>query len=81
MGVKKLVKKIVKFLNLSEFKTKGKRKSLRILLCKLKKKRMQVLKELLQDMDKKREKELQEELQLIALHIEKVENKLTSLEA
>jgi len=81
MGVKKLIKKIVKFLNLSEFQTKGKKNSLRTLLCKLKKKRMQVLKELLQDMDKKREKELQEELKLIALHIEKVENKLTSLEA
>lgn len=79
MGVKKLVKKIAKFLNISDFKVKGKRKALRRLLCKLKKKRLQTLKELLNEGDKKKEKELQEELHLIAFHIEKVENKLASL--
>ena len=79
MGVKKLIGKITEFLNISNFKFNSKKKSLKNLLCKLKKKRVQILKELKKDLEIQDKKKLQEELEIISFHITKAKKKLASL--
>ena len=76
MKAKKFIANVKEYLGLEEFDIKGKRKSVTILLEKLKLKH----RELNQDINKnKDEKELYEELDIIALHIKKAEAILKKL--
>jgi len=79
MGVKKFVRGVLKSLNLQDFKIKGKKKSLKTLLLKLKKKRVKILKELKEEPKKADADELKDELELLTLHIRKAKKKLNSL--
>jgi len=74
--VKKFIAKAKEYLGLHEFDIKGKRKSVTILVEKLRAKD----EELRQNKGKNRdEKELHEELEIIDLHIKKAEEILTKL--
>jgi hypothetical protein len=80
MGAKRIIKNITDFLDISNFTFNGKKKALKKLLLKLKKKRVQVLKQLKNESEEKDIKALQEELKLISHHIGKAKKKLISLQ-
>ena len=76
MKVKEFVENIKAYLGLHEFEKKGKKKSVKILLEKLKQK----LEEITLEIEKRpEEKELIEELEIISLHIKKAEKILEKL--
>jgi gamma-glutamyl phosphate reductase len=79
MGVKKFIHNVIESLSLSEFKLKGKRKSLKTLLQKLKKRRVKILKAMRDDIECEREQELSQELEIVSFHIAKAKKKLASL--
>lgn len=79
MRTKKLIGKIVDFLNLKNFTLSGKKRALKELLKKLKEKRIILLKELKKERSPEEEKALNEELGILSLHISKARAKLESL--
>lgn len=78
MGAKKIIKNITDFLNISNFTLNGKKKALKKLLFKLKKKRVEALRELKKEPEAEDKKKLQEELELLSFHITKAKKKLES---
>lgn len=78
MGTKKIIKNITDFLNISNFTLNGKKKALKKLLLKLKKKRVEALRELKKEPEAEDKKKLQEELELLSFHIAKAKKKLES---
>lgn len=76
MKVKKFIDNIKEYLELHEFEKKSKKKSVKILLKKLKLKYADIAKDL---EAKPEEKELIEELDIISLHIKKAEKILEKL--
>ncbi len=76
MKVKEFIESIKVYLGLHEFEKKGKKKSVKILLEKLKQKNDEITLELEK---KPEEKELIEELEIISLHIKKAEKILEKL--
>jgi len=79
MGVKKFIQNVLESLKITDFEITSKKKSLKALLSKLKKKRVDVLRELKNESSDKKIKELNEELELITLHIKKGKNRLEDL--
>ncbi len=76
MKVKKFIDRAKEYLGLHEFEKKGKKKSVEILLDKLKLKHEEITQEIKKKSD---EKELIEELDIISLHIKKAEKILEKL--
>lgn len=76
MKAKKFITNIKEYLGLHTFDIKGKRKSVKILLKKLKYKHEELSQSIGKNID---EKELNEEIEIIALHIKKAEGILTKL--
>ena len=79
MGINKFIKSVIGALNLKDFELKSKKKSLKTLLCKLKKHRVKILKELKKEKSKKEILELNEELELISVHIKNGKERLNAL--
>jgi len=79
MSVKKFIKKVFKSLNMKSFEFNGKKKSLKILLKKLKKRRVKILKMLKTERKQKIKDELQEECDLITIHIKNGKKKFNEL--
>lgn len=79
MGVKKFIQSVLESLNMKDFELKSKKKSLKTLLSKLKKKRVNTLKELESESDQEKRALIKEELDLITFHLEKGKNKLNKL--
>jgi hypothetical protein len=73
---KKFINSVKEYLGLHDFEKKGKKKSVAILLEKLKLKYDEINKEIEKKSDKK---ELIEELEIISLHIKKAEKILEKL--
>jgi hypothetical protein len=71
MGVKKFIKSIKKFLNVAEFETEKKKKSVKGLLKLLNKRKRTLKKQLELDLEKKEKKELKEDLEIVSLEIKK----------
>ena len=78
MGIKKFIRKALETLDISDFEIKGKKRSLKSLLKKLKQKRLELLKEI-KEPSQKPLKELQDELELLNFHIKKGKEKLNEL--
>jgi chromosome segregation ATPase len=78
MGIKKFIRAAIEALDISDFEIKGKKKSLKSLLKKLKQRRVELLKEI-KNPSQKPLKELQDELELLNLHIKKGKEKLNEL--
>lgn len=76
MKVKSFIEKIKAYLDLHKFEKKGKKKSVAILLEKLKSKHSEISQKLKENRD---QKELQEELDIISIHIKKAEKILEKL--
>ncbi len=81
MGVNKFIQNVLKSLNMKNFELKSKKKSLKTLLTKLKKKRVQMLQELEFESDQEKRALIKEELELITFHLEKGKKKLMELKA
>ena len=79
MGVKKFINDVIDSLKIESFELKGKKKSLKTLLCKLKKRRVKVLKELRVEENEKKIAALKEESELINFHIKNGKEKLNEL--
>ena len=79
MGVKRFIEKVIKTLRLSDFKIRGKKKSIKNLLKKLKKRRVKIYKSLESGLSKNEKTELQEELDIISLQIKKGKKILNKL--
>jgi hypothetical protein len=79
MGIKKFIQNVLESLNITDFEITSKKRSLKNLITKLKKKRVELLKELQEELSQKRVEELTQELQLIDFHIKKGKNKLEEL--
>jgi hypothetical protein len=79
MGVKKFINGVIDSLKIESFELKGKKKSLKTLLCKLKKRRVEVLKELKKEDDEKKRAALKEEYELVSIHIKNGKEKLNEL--
>lgn len=79
MNVKKFIKKVFNSLDLKPFEYNGKKKSLKILLNKLKKRRVKILKLLKTEKKQKILDELQEECDLINMHIKNGKKKFNEL--
>ena len=79
MGVKKFIQNVLESLKITDFEITSKKKSLKALLSKLKKKRVDILKELQKEPSDKQKTELNEELELISLHIKKGKKRLEEL--
>ena len=79
MRAKKLIEKIVDFLDISDFSFNTKKRALKVLLKKLKEKKASTLKELENEHTKDEEHLLKEELNLLSLHIDKAKKKIDLL--
>ena len=79
MGVKKFIQNVLESLNMESFEILGKKKSLKKLLQKLKKRRVQILSELEFETNQEKRELIKEELKLISLHIKKGKEKLNEL--
>lgn len=79
MGVKKFIQSVIESLNMESFELLGKKKSLKKLLQKLKKRRVQILSELEFETNQEKRELIKEELKLISLHIKKGKEKLNEL--
>ncbi len=79
MGVKKFIRGVLESLGMDDFELNGKKKSLKILLNKLKKRRVRILKELEFESNQEKRKKIKEELELVSFHVEKGKKKLTAL--
>ncbi len=76
MKVKEFIKSVKAYLGLHDFEKKGKKKSVAILLEKLKLKHDEISQNLKKN---SKQKELIEELEIISLHIQKAEKILEKL--
>jgi len=79
MGVKKFIQNVLESLNMKSFELVGKKKSLKKLLQKLKKRRVQILHELEFETNQEKRALIKEELSLITFHIKKGKEKLNEL--
>ena len=79
MGVKKFIQKVLESLKITDFEITSKKKSLKALLSKLKKKRVDILRELQKGSSDKKTNELNEELELVTFHITKGKKRLEEL--
>lgn len=79
MGVKKFIQSVLESLNMKNFELVGKKKSLKTLLQKLKKRRVQILSELEFETNQEKRDLIKEELSLITFHIKKGKEKLNEL--
>ena len=79
MGVKKFIQSVLESLNMKNFELVGKKKSLKKLLQKLKKRRVQILSELEFETNQEKRDLIKEELSLITFHIKKGKEKLNEL--
>ena len=79
MGVKKFIQSVLESLNMKNFELAGKKKSLKTLLQKLKKRRVQILSELEFETNQEKRDLSKEELSLITFHIKKGKEKLNEL--
>lgn len=79
MGVKKFIQKVLESLKITDFEITSKKKSLKALLSKLKKKRVDILRELQKESSTKNINELKEELELVTFHITKGKKRLEEL--
>ncbi|MEA3433782.1 MAG: hypothetical protein U9R13_04320 [Campylobacterota bacterium] len=79
MGIKKFIEDVKASLNLNEFEKKGKKKSIKRLLEKLRARKEILDKVPKKKLDKKEKKELEEELAIITLQIKKGEKILDEL--
>jgi len=79
MGVKKFIQSVLESLNMKNFELIGKKKSLKTLLQKLKKRRVQILSELEFETNQEKRDLIKEELSLITFHIKKGKEKLNEL--
>lgn len=71
MSIKKFIASVISSLNLEEFETKGKKKSIKRLLEKLELRKDILHKTAKKNLTKKEKKELKEELAIIKLQIKK----------
>ncbi len=81
MGIKKFIESVKESLNLDEIDTKGKKRSIKRLLEKLRSRKEILDKVPKKKLNKKEKKELKEELSIITLQIKKGENILDELNA
>jgi len=79
MGIKKFIESVQESLNLDTFEKKGKKKSLKRLLEKLKSRREILHKVSKKKLNKKEKKAYEEELAIITLQIKKAEKILDEL--
>ena len=79
MGVKKFIQSVLESLKMKNFELIGKKKSLKKLLQKLKKRRVQILSELEFETNQEKRALIKEELSLITFHIKKGKEKLNEL--
>ncbi len=79
MGVKKFITSVLESLNMKKFELASKKKSLKILLTKLKKRRVKILSELEFEQNQEKRVLIKEELELITFHLEKGKKKLNKL--
>ena len=80
MGVKKFIKSVLSSLEIKKFELNGKKKSLKILLNKLKKRKVKILKKLKVEQNDKKKEALEEECDLINIHIKNGLKKLKELQ-
>ena len=79
MGVKKFIQNVLESLNMKGFELVGKKKSLKKLLQKLKKRRVQILSELEFETNQEKRALIKEELSLITFFIKKRKEKLNEM--
>ena len=79
MGIKKFIESVQRSLNLDTFEKKGKKKSLKRLLDKLKARKEILHKVPKKKLDKKEKKAYKEELAILSLQIKKAEKILEEL--
>jgi len=79
MGIKQFIKNVQSTLGLKDFNKEGKKKSLKVLLKKLDRRKNSIHKSLESSKKKKEKEEFQEELEILALQIKKGEKLLQKL--
>jgi len=79
MSIKKFIKNVKHTLGLNGYAVEGKKKSLKVLLKKLKERKKSIDRSLKSSLGKKETKELKEELEIVNLQIKKGENILHEL--
>lgn len=81
MGVSRFIQSVKEYLGLEDFEKSSKKKSVKSLLKKLRTKRKELKKNVAGKLEKKEKQALEEELEIIALQIQKGKKILNELNA
>ena len=79
MSVENFVKTVVSHLNIDDFTSSSKKKSIKTLLKKLKNKRLKILKQMKKEKEKERLAQLKEDLEIMSVQIKKGKKLINTL--